>query len=72
MKYALVLIHQALRGYDARLINTVHDEVEVEVREDQAEEVTGIVSREMRRAGESIVTRVPVLVDAKLADHWSK
>jgi len=71
-KYALVFIYEALKEFDARLVNTVHDEIVVEARADQAEEVKKIVEKEMIRAAELIVTNVPILADAILADTWSK
>jgi len=71
-KYALFFIYEAIKGFDARLVNTVHDEIVVEARADQAEEVKKIVEKEMIRAAELVVTTVPVLADAILADTWSK
>lgn len=71
-KLALIYIHKALEGYDARLINTVHDEIVVEAREDQAPEVLQIVESNMVKAGEVMIKSVPVLVDAHIDDHWSK
>lgn len=71
-KLALINIRTALNGWDARTVNTVHDEIVVEVREDQAEEVKHIVEREMVRAGEAILKEVPIVADASLADYWSK
>ena len=71
-KMALVFLRTALQGYDARIVNTVHDEIVVEVREDQAEIVCEIVEREMRRAGEEIIKTVPIISDAKIGDYWSK
>jgi DNA polymerase-1 len=71
-KLALINIRAALQGWDARTVNTVHDEIVVEVREDQAEEVKKIVAREMVAAGEAILKEVPVVADASVADYWSK
>ena len=71
-KFALIGINEALQDYDARIVNTVHDEIVVEAREDQAEVVCKIVEQEMVKAGERIVTLVPVVADAKIADYWSK
>lgn len=71
-KYALVGIYHALREghYDAFPIHTVHDEIVVEVREDQAEAVRALVEKEMIRAGEKLLKKVPVRVDAKIASAW--
>lgn len=72
IKYAFIYLHEGLKPYDARLINTVHDEVVVEVREDQAEEVAEVVERIMIQAAELIVTAVPIKSDAMLEDYWTK
>ncbi len=71
-KLALINLRTALKDWDARVVNTVHDEIVVEVREDQAEEVKHIVEHEMVRAGESILKVVPIVAEASLADYWSK
>ncbi|HUS16352.1 MAG TPA: DNA polymerase, partial [Chloroflexia bacterium] len=71
-KIALVYLRTALQGYDARVVNTVHDEIVVEVRADQAEEVKDIVEHEMVRAGEQILHVVPVVADASVGDYWKK
>ncbi len=71
-KLALIYIRAALKDWDARTVNTVHDEIVVEVRTDQAEEVKQIVEYEMVRAGEAILKEVPIVAEAALADYWSK
>ena len=71
-KLALIYLRRILKDYDARTVNTVHDEIVVEVREDQAEEVRHIVEREMVRAGQAILKVVPVVAEATVADYWSK
>ncbi|MGA7731090.1 MAG: DNA polymerase, partial [Chloroflexia bacterium] len=71
-KLALINLRTALRGWDARTVNTVHDEIVVEAREDQAEEVKHIVEQAMVGAGEAILKVVPILADAAIADYWSK
>src|SRR5262249_49707972 len=63
-KLALIYLREFLAPYDARTVNTVHDEIVVEVRMDQAEEVRGIVQTQMVRAGEQILRKVPVVADA--------
>jgi len=71
-KYALVALRDSLRDYPARIVNTVHDEIIVEAREDVAEIVCQIVEQEMIRAGQKILTLVPVKADAHIGDYWSK
>jgi DNA polymerase-1 len=71
-KIALVYLRTALRGYNARVVNTVHDEIVVEVIAEQAEDVKRIVEHEMIRAGEQILQTVPVVADAAIGDYWKK
>jgi DNA polymerase I-like protein with 3'-5' exonuclease and polymerase domains/intein/homing endonuclease len=71
-KLALINLRTALQGWDARTVNTVHDEIVVEVRVDQAEEVKHIVEEAMVGAGQAILKEVPIVADASLADYWSK
>ncbi|MDQ2806165.1 MAG: DNA polymerase [Chloroflexota bacterium] len=71
-KIALVFLRTALQGFDARVVNTVHDEIVVEVRADQAEAVKEIVEHEMVRAGEQILQKVPIVADAAIGDYWKK
>ena len=71
-KIALIYLRTALKGWDARTVNTVHDEIVVEAREDQAEEVKHIVEDAMVRAGQVILKVVPIVAEASLADYWSK
>lgn len=71
-KLALIYLRNALKDWDARTVNTVHDEIVVEAREDVAEEVQHIVEECMVRAGQDILKVVPVVAEASLADYWSK
>ena len=72
VKYALVYIYDKIKekGYEAWPIHTVHDEVVIEVREDQAEEVREMVEKQMIRAAKVLLKKVPVKVDAKVSDVW--
>jgi hypothetical protein len=71
-KLALINLRSALKDWDARVVNTVHDEIVVEVREDQAEEVKHIVEHAMVAAGQTILKVVPIVAEASVADYWSK
>jgi DNA polymerase I len=71
-KTALIFLKRALKGFDARVVNTVHDEIVVEAREDQAEVVCNLVERAMIEAGEEILKKVPVKADPHIGDYWSK
>lgn len=71
-KYAIVFVQERLRkdGFDASIIHTVHDEIVIEVREDQGAVVCDIVEAEMVRAGELLLKKVPVVAEAVLSDVW--
>jgi len=71
-KLALVRLREELKGLDARLINSVHDEFVVECREDEAYEVGERMRRAMTRAGEEILEKVPVEVEVAVSREWTK
>jgi DNA polymerase-1 len=71
-KLALVYVRQELQGLDASLINSIHDEFVIECAEDQAEEVSKKTQAAMVRAGEDILEKVPVEVEATISREWRK
>jgi DNA polymerase-1 len=71
-KLALVYVREELQGLDARLINSIHDEFVIECVEDQAEEVSEKTRTAMVRAGEDILEKVPVEVEATISREWRK
>jgi DNA polymerase-1 len=71
-KLALRYIFDKIQNYDARIVNTVHDEIVVEVVSEQADAVTRIVADEMRKAGREFISHVPVEVGVVTANTWSK
>ena len=72
LKRALRLLHDRIAGTSARLVNIVHDEVVVECDAAEAEATAKTLSSSMCDAGEEYVKRVPVSVDAHIADEWTK
>jgi DNA polymerase I-like protein with 3'-5' exonuclease and polymerase domains len=72
LKRSLRLLHDSLRGTSGKLVNIVHDEIIVECDAAEAEDVAKRLETSMRLAGEQYVTRVPVKVDVKISDEWSK
>jgi DNA polymerase I-like protein with 3'-5' exonuclease and polymerase domains len=60
------------RGLPAKLVNTVHDEIVVEAEADSAEEIRQVVEDTMRRAGQRYLKTVPVEVESRVSDCWSK
>lgn len=73
-KIAMARIVRALRqeSLDAFLINMVHDELVVESAADVAERVKEIVVREMISGAAELIHAVPIEVDAKISESWSK
>lgn len=71
-KYALCFIFERIKKekLDAYLILTVHDEILVEARTDQAEILKKLMIEEMVRAGNLLLKRVPVKVDAVVSNVW--
>jgi DNA polymerase I len=72
IKRALRLLHDRLRGTGNSLVNVVHDEIVVETDADGAAETARTVEEAMCAAGEEYVKKVPVKVEAKVADEWVK
>lgn len=73
-KYALAYIYRELKdkNLDASLIHTVHDEIVVEARDDIADNVAKLMEKQMIKAGEKLLKKVPVKVDVHISDCWEK
>ena len=73
MKAAHVLLYNALKsfGYDARIVNVIHDEFIVEVREDLQEDVAEIQRGCMKKGMEVYVKDVPVVVEGGTGSSWA-
>ncbi len=72
LKRALRLLHDALKGTSAKLVNIVHDEIVVEVREDEADEIAESLKTVMVAAGEEYLKKVPIKVDIGVSQTWAK
>ena len=80
LKTALAKVYLAIRGgswkremiYDAHIILCVHDEIVLEVREDQTEDVKQLVKKCMEEAFTDIIKTVGIKVDVTIADYWKK
>lgn len=59
-------------GWDAMIVNVIHDELLVEVREDQAEDMAKIVEHEMVAAAKTLIKGVPIVAEPVIADRWEK
>ena len=72
LKRALRLLNDELRPTSGRIVNIIHDEIVVEVDEDEAPAVAQTVERTMCAAGEEYLTTVPVKVESQIASEWTK
>ena len=73
-KYALAYIYQELKdkNLDASLVHTVHDEIVVEARDDIADNIAKLMEKQMIKAGEKLLKKVPIKVDVHISDCWEK
>ena len=71
LKQTLVLLWPHLKALNARPVNLVHDEIIIECRKDVAAEMLGILPDCMVRGMECYLKKVPVVVEAKIADSWA-
>jgi DNA polymerase-1 len=72
LKRALGILHADLRGTSGFIVNTVHDEILVECDERDAETVLGKLTEAMESAAREFLKKVPVKIDARISDDWSK
>jgi len=72
LKRALHLLHQEMKNTSAKLVNIVHDEIIVEADAVEANVIAGKLEKAMCAAGEEFIKKVPVKVDIKISDEWSK
>lgn len=71
-KRAMRLLDDSLLGLDARIVNSIHDELVVECDSAIAEEIKEIVKHEMIAGAKEFLLRVPVEVEAVISDAWLK
>jgi DNA polymerase I len=72
MKEALIQAREIIKRYDAYLICTVHDQLDVEVRDSQAETLCDELEQAMIQVGNKYVKHVNMEVDSKILDKWQK
>ncbi|NBO57181.1 MAG: hypothetical protein EBU84_21870, partial [Actinobacteria bacterium] len=60
------------RGYDARMYNSVYDEIVLDVASKDAEAVYDLQCKTMVECGQRYCSKVPVEVEGHLAPHWTK
>ncbi|MGO9553887.1 MAG: DNA polymerase [Syntrophobacteraceae bacterium] len=67
---ALSHISGKLNCLDARIVNTLHDEIIVEARDGIEDQVEAIVKESMEEALRRIIPEVPFVAETKIADSW--
>ena len=69
MKLAMLRVDEAIRseGLDARIVMQVHDELVIEVADEQIDRCRQLVQREMENAAE---LSVPLTVDVTVGKNW--
>jgi len=72
IKQSMNYIVDRIKSYDARLLLTVHDEVIVEAKDDQAQEVSNVVSKAMVDGFAEFVPEVAMVADADIENYWVK
>ena len=72
IKQSMNYIVDRIKSYDARLLLTVHDEVIVEAKEEQAQEVSAVVSQSMVDGFAEFVPEVAMVADADIENYWVK
>jgi DNA polymerase I len=73
LKRAVKLLHDELRGQDeVMLIMLIHDEMVLECPEELAQDAEALLQKVMLQAGREFVYDIPVKVDTRIGDVWSK
>ena len=72
MKQALVLFRSYIKDLDAKIVANVHDEWQVEVREDQAEEVGKRGIQAIIDAGSLLNLNCPLNGEYNVGNNWSE
>lgn len=72
MKYWVVAVQKMIEseGFDAHMVGNIHDEIQVEVREDQAEKFAKNLESLFIEVGEAIGMRIKMEGEAKIGNNW--
>jgi len=72
MKYWLVAVDKMIKeeGFDAKFVGNIHDEIQAEVREDQAENFAKKLEELFVQVGKDIGMRIKMEGEAKVGDNW--
>jgi DNA polymerase I-like protein with 3'-5' exonuclease and polymerase domains len=72
MKQALVFLHESIvrSKLDAKFVVNVHDEFQLEVKEEHAQRVGFLAVESIRKAGRILNLRCPLDGEYKIGDNW--
>jgi len=73
MKYSQAFLYKAIRHYklDAKFVATVHDEYQLEVRNDHVDKVKELCLWAMEHTGKYLNLSVPMAGDVAVGDTWA-
>lgn len=71
-KKALTMLAIELVDTESKIIGTVHDEIILEVPNNDVEEIAKILRNTMERAGSYFLKKLPVKVDVSIGDSWAE
>ena len=72
LKTSLILLEEKIRGTDAKIVMTIHDEIVLEVLENEAEKYKKTLAESMAEGWNSIIKSVSVEVEVKICKSWSE
>ncbi len=74
MKEALVLFNRTIKekGLDAHFVGNIHDEWQLEVREDLAEQVGQLGVQAIEEAGKTLELKCPLTGEYNVGINWSE
>ena len=72
LKRSLRILHDSINGTSAKLVNIVHDEIIVECDSAKVDEAKDALEKAMVGAGQHYLSNVPVKVDSRVSQAWSK
>lgn len=55
-----------------KLIAAIHDEIVIQVPEQDAEEAQKLLLEVMREGMQALIRSIPICIDIKISDHWTK
>jgi DNA polymerase-1 len=70
IKLVMCELYEKLQSEDARIVGSIHDEIVLEVPEDEAEYYASLLCVVMNRVGSEMLYPVPVTSDAEITSSW--